>query len=115
MKSQIDFSDFQKLDLRVGEIISAAEVPGSAKLLELKVNFGPEVGERTIYAGIKAFYEPGTLAGRKLVFVVNLAPKTFKIGDREYTSFGMLLAADPGGKAVLYSFDEELPAGTILR
>lgn len=115
MKSQIDISEFQKLDLRVGEVISADGVPGSEKLLELKVDFGPEVGERVVYAGIKPWFEPNSLTGRKLVFVVNLAPKTFKIGDREYTSFGMLLAADPGGKAVLYSFDEDLPAGTILR
>ncbi len=115
MKPQITIADFAKLDFRVGEVQQVAEVPGSEKLLELKVSFGEEIGTRVIYAGVREWYKAEKLTGRKLVFVVNLAPKTFKIGGKQYVSEGMLIAAVPSGKAVLYILDEDLPAGTILR
>lgn len=114
MKDHVDFAQFSKLDLRIGEILEAKEVEGSEKLVELLVDFGAEVGKRTIFAGIKKWYEPSSLVGRKLAFVANLEPKTFKIGKKEYTSEGMLVAAG-GDEAVLYTFDKDLPGGTILR
>lgn len=114
MKDQISFADFSKLDLRVGEVLEVKEVEGSEKLVELTVDLGTEIGKKTIYAGIKKWYEPSGLVGRKLVFVVNLAPKTFKIGEKEYTSEGMMVAAG-GDEAVLYTFDKDLPGGTMLR
>ncbi len=114
MKDQITIDDFGKLDLRVGEVVAVSEVSGSDKLLELKVNFGEEIGEKTIYSGIKKWYTPESLVGRKLIFIVNLAPRTFKIFDNEYVSEGMLVAAG-GDKAYLYSFDEDLPVGSVLR
>lgn len=114
MKDQITFDDFAKLDLRIGEVKIAVLVAQSEKLVELKVDFGLEIGTKTIYAGIKKWYEPEKLVGRKLFFVLNLAPKTFKIGDHEYTSEGMMVAAG-GEKAMLYVFDKDLPSGTILR
>lgn len=115
MKPQINFDDFGKLDLRVGEVREVRDVDGSEKLLELHVDFGSEIGQRIIYAGIKAWYTPETLIGRKLIFVVNLAPKKFKIGKNEFVSEGMLLAGINDEKAVLYSFDEDLPVGAVLR
>lgn len=113
IKPLINFSAFLNLDLRVGEVIMGNLVEGSEKLLELRVDFG-ELGQRTIYAGIKSWYQPKELIGRKLAFVVNLEPKKFKIGQNEYVSEGMLLAAG-GERAYLYRFDEDLPVGTILR
>lgn len=113
MKDIISISKFLEIDMRVGEVLGAMQVEGSGKLVELKVNFG-ELGERTIYAGIKQWYQPEELVGRKLAFVVNLEPKKFKIGQNEYTSEGMLVAAG-GDRAHLYRFDEDLPVGTILR
>lgn len=115
MKDQINFTDFAKLDMRVGEVLEAKEVEGSTKLLELKVNFGEEVGTRTIYAGVREWYEAGKMAGRRLAFVVNLAPKTFKVAGKEYISSGMLVAADFGGKGVLYNFDESVSPGAVVR
>lgn len=112
MKEQVTIDDFKKLDLRVGEIISASEVAGSDKLVELKVDFGEF--QRTIYAGVKAWYTPESLVGRKLAFIVNLAPRTFKIFDKEYISEGMLVAAG-ADRAYLYSFDEDIPLGAVLR
>lgn len=114
VKSQITFDDFAKLDLRVGEVLEAKEIGGSEKLVGLTVDLGPEVGKKIIYAGIKKWYEPASLVGRKLVFVVNLEPKVFKIGDTTYTSEGMVVAAGED-EAVLYTFDKDLPGGTMLR
>ncbi len=114
MKAQIAIEDFGKLDLRVGGVREVGEVEGSEKLLKLLVYFGEEIGTRTIYAGIKKWYDPQSLVGRKFIFVVNLAPRTFKINNVEYASGGMIIAA--GDKeAVLYNFDKDLPAGTIVR
>lgn len=115
MKPQIVFDDFAKLDLRVGEIVEASEVVGSEKLVRMLVNFGEEIGHRTIFAGIKAWYTPDSLTGRKAAFVVNLAPKTFKIGKEELVSEGMLMAAGGAEGATLYIFDKDLTPGTILR
>lgn len=120
LKPQIDFSDFSKLDMRVGQVVAAEMVEGSSKLVQLTVDFGPAFAEsygearRTIYAGIKEWYDPANLIGRKLIFVVNLAPKTFKIKDKEYISEGMMVAAG-ADRAYLYSFDEDVPVGAILR
>lgn len=122
-KPQITFEDFSKLDLRIGDVVEARQAEGSEKLVELVVDFGLEIGRRTIYAGIRKWYEPASLVGRKLVFVVNLEPKKLKVGGSELLSEGMLLAAlrqaqgklDSGGEAVLYSFDKVVPSGTIIR
>lgn len=113
-KQQISFEDFAKLELRVGEVVAAQEVEGSEKLVEMMVDFGPEIGKRTIYAGIKKWYSPEKLVSRRLAFVVNLAPKTFRFRDREYVSEGMMLAAG-GDEATLYKFDKKLEPGAIIR
>lgn len=111
MKDTIPFSDFAKLDLRIGEVRGVEVVEGSNKLLKLTVFFGEEIGTRTIYAGIKAWYPPESLVHRKLIFVVNLEPKKFVINGAELESQGMLLAAGDDF-AALYSFDQDLTPGT---
>jgi len=112
VKSQITFEDFGKLDLRVGEVREVGEVKGSNKLLKLTVDFGEELGTRTIYAGIKRWYGGQDLLGRKFIFVVNLRPKTFRIGEEDYTSEGMVLAGSIDSEAVLYAFDKDIPPGS---
>ena len=52
MKSTIEYFDFEKLDLRVGEVVDAIVPAWSEKLIELKVNFGDEIGEKTIFSQI---------------------------------------------------------------
>ena len=114
MKDEVSFADFARLDLRIGEITAAKEVDGSGKLVELVVSFGGF--SRTVYAGIKKWYLPEVLVGRKLIFVVNLPAKKFTIGERECVSEGMLLAADGAeGEAVLYSFDKDVSLGATIR
>lgn len=113
VKPIIPFSDFAKLDLKIGEIRDASKVEGSNKLLKLSVFFGDELGTKIIYAGIKQWYAPESLVGRKLAFVVNLKGKKFVINGVEHTSEGMLIAAGDG-EAVIYRFDKDLPSGTSL-
>jgi methionyl-tRNA synthetase len=79
--------DFDKIDLRVARVVEAESVVGSKKLIRLKVSLGTE--ERTIFAGIRAAYEPAALVGRLIVIVANLSPRQMKCG----TSEGMALAA----------------------
>jgi methionyl-tRNA synthetase len=79
------------VDLRVARISRAEPVEGADKLLRLSLDLGGE--ERTVFAGIKAAYEPADLAGRLTVVVANLAPRKMRFGVSE----GMVLAAGPGG------------------
>jgi len=109
MKPQVTIDNLGKLDLRVGEVVEASEVEGSAKLLKLIVSFGDF--EKIIYSGIRKWYSSESLTGRKFIFIVNLAPRTFKIGANEFTSEGMILAAGED-EAVLYQFDKDLTPGT---
>ena len=81
---------FAQLDMRVGRIVEVEDHPTSRKpMYKLTVDFGPEIGKRTIIAGIKVRYSKEELEGRKVVCVVNLDPK--QIAGIE--SQGMLLAA----------------------
>jgi methionyl-tRNA synthetase len=91
---EITIDDFAKLDLRVARIVTAEHVEGADKLLRLKLDLGGP--ERTVFAGIKAAYDPSELEGKLVVAVANLKPREMKFG----TSEGMVLAAGPGGKDI---------------
>jgi len=67
---EIAFSDFEKLDLRIGRILEATPVPESKKLIKLVVDFGTET--RQAVAGILKYYTPEELVGKKCVFLLNL-------------------------------------------
>jgi methionyl-tRNA synthetase len=107
---KISIEDFAKVELRVGQVKVAEKVRGADKLLRLEVDLGTEV--RQVVAGIAEAYLPETLVGRKVVIVVNLAPRKL----RGLESNGMIVAASPaGGKPVLASFLEDVPIGTRLK
>jgi methionyl-tRNA synthetase len=109
--SQITIDDFSKVDLRVGQVLSAERVKGADKLLHLKVDLA-EAEPRSIVAGIAEAYAPEQLVGRKVVIVANLAPRKL----RGLTSNGMIVAASlEGGKPVLASFLEDVPVGARLK
>ena len=108
---KIAIDDFAKVDLRVGQVLSAERVKGSDKLLHLKVDIG-EPQPRTIVAGIAEAYEPEPLIGRKVVIVANLQPRKL----RGLESQGMIVAASVGnGKPVLAGFLEDIPVGARLK
>ncbi|MBL4584719.1 MAG: methionine--tRNA ligase [Pseudomonadales bacterium] len=91
---EIDFDDFIKVDLRVAKIINAEHIEGADRLLKLTLDLGGET--RTVFAGIKASYQPEELIGRHTVMAANLKPRKMKFGVSE----GMVLAAGPGGKEI---------------
>ena len=98
----IEFADFTKVEMRVGLVVEVTAPEWSNKLLKQRVDFGPELGERVIFSGIKKWYAPEDLQGKKLVYVTNLAPR--KMGEE--VSEGMILAAEgEDGKPILW----ELP------
>ena len=81
--------------MRVARILNAEKIPDARKLLKLTLSLGGEE-QRTVFAGIKAAYDPEKLVGRLVVCVANLAPRKMKFG----TSEGMVVAAGPGGEEV---------------
>ena len=110
--SFIDITDFTKVDLRVGEVLTAERIPKADKLLRLTVDVGEEK-PRQILAGIAQYYSPEQLVGRKIAVVVNLKPRKL----RGHESQGMLLAASAGdeGKPVIATFSEDVPNGARLK
>jgi methionyl-tRNA synthetase len=108
---KIDIDDFIKVDLRVGQVLSAEPVKGADKLLHMKVDIG-EPEPRTIVAGIAKAYQPAEMVGRKVVIVANLQPRKL----RGIESNGMVVAASlEGGKPILAGFLEDVPVGARLK
>ena len=119
------FEDFKKLDLRIGKIMSAERVEGSDKLIKLSVDLGsPSIlretsgqadsgqqpGYRQVVAGIGKSYTPEDLAGKEIVVVTNLEPRTL-LGIE---SQGMLLAARDGERIVILSPESEVSPGSVV-
>jgi methionyl-tRNA synthetase len=110
--SFIEIDDFARVDLRVGQVLSAERMPKADKLLLMKVDIGEEQ-PRQILAGIAQYYEPEKLVGRKVVIVANLKPRKL----RGYESQGMVVAASYGeeGRPVIATFTEDVPNGARLK
>jgi len=107
LADEITIDDFAKIDLRVARVVSAEDVPEARKLLKLTLSLGGEE-QRTVFAGIKAAYEPEKLVGRLVMMVANLAPRQMKFGLSE----GMVCASGPGGADVfLLGLDEGAQPG----
>jgi methionine--tRNA ligase beta chain len=105
----ITFDDFRKLDIRIGQIVSAEKIQGTDKLLKLEIDFGME--KRQIVAGIAESYEAGQLIGRQIPVLMNLEARTI----RGVQSQGMILAADFGGNPILLIPEREVPPGSTIR
>lgn len=106
----IQIQDFAKVQLRVGTVISAECVEGSDKLLKLIVSLG-ELGERTIFSGIREWIKPEEVVNHKVIIVCNLAPRKMRFG----TSEGMMLSSDTiEGKVSPIFLPEYLKEGAIL-
>ena len=111
VSDRIAIEDFAKVDMRVGQVLSAEPVKGADKLLHLKIDIG-EPQPRTIVAGIAEAYTAQELIGRKVVIVANLQPRKL----RGIESNGMIVAGSiEGGKPVLAGFLEDVPIGARLK
>lgn len=111
---QITYSDFAKVEFRVGEIVEATEVENSEKLLRLTVNFGEELGQKVVYSGIKEWYSPADLLNKKTVFVVNMIPKKIMGEESEAMIFAASTDATASQRAQMsiLVLEIDLPAGT---
>jgi methionyl-tRNA synthetase len=103
--AEIDAEEFARLDLRVGRIEAAELVKGADRLLRLTVDLGGE--RRTVFAGIRAAYEPDRIVGRHVVVVANMKPRKLRFGVSE----GMVLAASGGDGLFLIGPDAGAAAG----
>lgn len=109
-KEQIEFADFEKMELRVGEVLECRKHPDADKILVFRVSFGPE--ERQILSGVAEYYKPEDLVGKKVVAILNLKPRKI----RGLESQGMLLSAvkEKDGKEVLELLSSSMEAGSSV-
>lgn len=107
----ISIQDFVEIDLRVAEIKAAEDHPNADNLLVLKIDIGIEGKEKQIVAGIKKYYTPEQLIGKKTIVVNNLAPSVI----RGIESQGMLLAARNGKDVVLITTERDIKPGSRVQ
>ena len=112
-KPEISIEDFGRVEMRVAEITKCEEIPKSKKLYKLEVNLGYET--RTVCSGIKAFFTPEELTGKRVILVTNLKP--VKLCGVE--SNGMILCASVkhDGKAeqlTLLTPEKDIPLGSLV-
>ena len=109
-KPEIEFSDFEKVEMVVGQVKECSKHPNADKILVFKVDFGYE--ERQILSGVAEFYKPEDLIGRKVIAVMNLKPRKIRGLD----SNGMLLSAfkTKNGKEVLELLSSEMEVGSSV-
>ncbi|MFM1514697.1 methionine--tRNA ligase [Helcococcus ovis] len=106
IKPAIEFEDFEKIDMKVGKILECEKHPDADKLLVFKVKIGDET--RQIVSGIKKWYEPEQLIGKKVVVLMNLKPRKI----RGIESQGMLLSAEKDGELSLLSVLNDVEDGS---
>jgi methionyl-tRNA synthetase len=110
VRQTIEFSDFEKLDIRVGTVLECKKVPKADKLLQFLIDDG--LNKRTIVSGIAKHYKPEELVGKQVCFVANLAPRKLK----GIESQGMILSAEnyDGGLSVI-SPEKEVKQGSEVK
>ena len=107
----ISIDDFKKLEIKIGQVLSAEKVPETDKLLKLSVDMG-EGTLRQIISGIALYFpDPTTLVGKKVAFAANLEPRTI----RGLESQGMILAVSGEGFFSLLETSTDVPAGSTVK
>ncbi|HID73666.1 MAG TPA: methionine--tRNA ligase [Thermoplasmata archaeon] len=101
----VDIDDLKRLDLRIGEILSVEDHPDADRLYVMRVDIGGEV--RTVVAGLKPYYSPDEMVGKRVAIVANMKPANL----RGVLSEGMLLAAEEGDVVSLLIADPDRPVG----
>ncbi|WP_374759810.1 methionine--tRNA ligase [Lactococcus lactis] len=108
---QIKFDDFEKIELKVAQVLEVESVEGSDKLLRFKLDAG-DSEPRQILSGIAQFYpNEQELVGKKLQIVANLKPRKMM---KKYVSQGMILSAEFDGKLRVLTVDDDVPAGSLI-
>ncbi len=107
-KDNVEFSDFEKLDIRVGKVVVCEKVPKSSKLLRFELEVGSE--RRQILSGIAKYYKPEDLVGKNVLFIANFPPR--KMMGLE--SNGMILSAEFDDKLVVTSVLDDIQSGAAI-
>ena len=119
----INFSDFEKVDIRIGTVISAEVPTWSHWVMRIKADLGSEIGEKQCFSGIMKFFKPDDLIGKQFPFVVNLEPR--KIGPEKEISEAMMIMSVPGDNLpeeeaekvspILFKLQKKVPNGTKVK
>ena len=110
IKADIQFEDFEKLDIRVGTVKACERVPKADKLLKFTIADG--LDDRTIVSGIAKHYAPEDLVGRQVCFIANLPPRKL----RGIESQGMILSAENfNGELSVITVDREVKPGSEVK
>jgi methionyl-tRNA synthetase len=105
---ELSIEEFARSDLRVAQVLEAEKVPGTDKLLKMKISIGKE--QRQIVAGIAQEYPPEKVLGKKIIVITNLKPAKI----RGVESHGMLLAATDKKDLALVTVDKDMEPGTKI-
>jgi methionine--tRNA ligase beta chain len=104
---EISFEEFQRLDLRIGKILEANQIPGSRNLIRMIVDFGTQ--KRQAVAGLLQFYKPYDLVGKKCAFILNLQKRKMMGVESQC----MILAAeDDKGNVVVLQPEKDIIEGS---
>jgi len=106
---EIPFDEFQKLDLRIGKIVEANQIPGSRNLIRMIVDFGNE--KRQAVAGLLQWYKPEDLVGRKCAFILNLQRRKMMGVESQCMVFA---AEDDKGNVVVLQPEKDIAIGSKI-
>ena len=109
MAEEISFADFEKIDLRIGKIIEATQVPESKKLIKILVDFGSE--KRQAVAGLLKYYKPEELVGKKCVFLLNLQRRMLAGIESQCM---VLAAEDEAGNVTVLQPEKDIAEGSKI-
>ena len=109
---EISFDDFLAVDIRAGTVVDVQPFPEARKpALKLRIDFGPEIGEKKSSAQITEHYDPERLIGRQVIAVVNFPPRQIGPFMSEVLTLGV---SDAQGHIVLLSPDHPVPNGARM-